>query len=117
MKFVKHGIVALMLGSFAVGAHAETWKTIQNFNVWSMSNASNLTIRVTGIPIENPESCSDADSYMVQSSIAESGQDRIYSTLLAAAVSGKPVHISLSGCESNRPRITNVVIGKGTGPW
>ena len=60
--------------------------------------------------VSNPDSCPDADSYMVDTTLSQATIQRIYSTLTTAAVANKEVKVVLSGCESNRPRIKTVTI-------
>lgn len=49
---------------------------------------------------------------MVSSALSAEVRQRIYSTLLAAKLAGRPVRLYLdtNACESNRPRVNNVTI-------
>lgn len=87
---------------------AGDWHETDSFYLWSNTYQAEI-IRVE-VPsgIINPSACSDPDSYMVLSSIAESAQQRIYSTLLAAKMAGKKIQLRIDGCESNKPALINV---------
>ena len=106
---MKYRIIAFLFcfGLLDSVALAGSWVSIQNYELWS-NTYNDDRIRITGITIQNPELCLDADSYMVHNGHPDAIKDRIYSALLSALISGKSIEIYIDGCESNRPRIKNV---------
>ncbi len=101
-------LVALLVYCFSSAAFATTFVTISDFQLWS-NTYDNPVIRVVASSIQNPESCSDADSYMVSTTLPTGAEDRVYAALLAAATADKSIQVVLSGCESGRPRIISVI--------
>lgn len=106
-----------LVGSLDVFAHNgnDGWVTIQNYDLWS-STYKDPQIRVTikDDSYYNPaiKACGEVDSYMVSTQLSSQQQDRIFTILLTASVSGKSVRIRLDrdSCELNRPAIITAVI-------
>ena len=89
---------------------ANNFYSMQDFQLWSNTYEWEV-IRVIDLNgTQNPEGCSDPDSYFVSQSLSLEAQNRIYSTLLAAKLSGLPIQVVLNGCENTKPRITNVIL-------
>lgn len=106
------------------------WVVVSDFALWSNTyNSDTIRISTPG-GVSNPDNCAESDSYMVspiftleeapdpQSSTADLEAtiqkqhvlNRIYSTLLAAKMSGKPEKLYLDDCYRNRPAVRNVII-------
>lgn len=89
---------------------ADGYVEINQYQLWSTINGTN-TIRI--IPTDSQvdaQECSDPDSYMVKTTLEETAISRIYSSLLTAKMSDKPVKVYIQGCEANRPAIVNVIL-------
>ena len=89
---------------------ANNFYFMDNFELWSNTYETDV-IRVVDLGgIQNPESCGDPDSYYVSTALSSESQNRIYSTLMAAKISGKTIEIVLNGCEGNKPRLVSVLL-------
>lgn len=101
-------IMVSMASSFC---DADTQVVVSNYQLWATTNGNDI-VRVipTAISVANGEACSDPDSYMVKSTLSAGQINRIYSTLLAAKISGKPVRLVTSGCMTNRPAIVDALL-------
>lgn len=100
----------LSFASSSVFASGNHYITFSNFDLWS-NTYLDPTIRIDDKDGEqNPGDCTDPDTYFVATSISQEAQNRIYSTLLAAKLSSKPVTAILNDCLSNRPRIISVIL-------
>jgi hypothetical protein len=109
---------ALIFGSLQARAHDGNngFVTLSGvYTLWSNTYAGDtIRIVVTSLDYYNPagSACTNVDSYMVSSAISAEARQRIYSTLLAAKMAGKPVKLSLDTnyCEQARPRVLNVTL-------
>lgn len=106
---MKKSILVVVLTSLSMFSFADVNVDLNDFELWSTTAGSDL-IRVfpKGVPVNNSATCGDADSYMVKTTLAPAAINRMYSTLLAAKMSAKPVRLMISGCETNRPAIVSV---------
>jgi hypothetical protein len=112
---MKKNMLAIFLASISMYSLADINVDLNDFQLWSTTAGSDL-IRVIpkGVPVMTPQinslapTCTDYDSYMVKTTLTPAAINRMYSTLLAAKMSAKPVTIVLSGCETNRPAIVSV---------
>lgn len=108
---LKYAICFLSVISFPLCADVTV--DVADYQLWSTTNGTDIIRLIpTGVAVNNAQapSCPDADSYMVKSTLSASSIDRIYSSLLAAKMSSKPVTITISGCETSRPAIVNVIM-------
>ena len=83
---------------------------LSSFQLWSTTNGSDVIRVIPDNASVVAEGCNDPDSYMVDTALTDAAKSRIYSTLLAAKMSDKPVRLNIQGCESNRPAINNVIL-------
>jgi len=90
---------------------AGEWVDLTDFYLWSNTYLLDIIRVQVGGTVQNPSGCSDSDSYMVLTTLSEEAKQRIYSTLLAAKLAGRPVRLRIDGCESNKPAIISVVLG------
>lgn len=109
MKSIAFSIAIL----FPLSAFADVFIDLADYQLWSTTNGTDV-IRVVpiGASVNNTQTptCSDADSYMVKSTLSAASINRIYSTMLAAKMASKPITIVVSGCELNRPAIVSAII-------
>jgi hypothetical protein len=100
--------IGVVLFSFLPMISSAVTVKLDDFKLWSTTYGKD-TIRV--LPIGQPvvaSECADPDSYMVSTSLTEPAIARIYSTLLAAKMSGISVELHVDGCEYSRPAIRSV---------
>lgn len=88
------------------------WVTAKSYQLWTNTYGSKEIRVVPNDGVYNPQGCSDPDSYMVSTAHADSVQQRIYSSLLAAKLAGQSVRLNIdsSACQGSKPRILTVVI-------
>ncbi|PCH65672.1 MAG: hypothetical protein COC04_01305 [Gammaproteobacteria bacterium] len=108
MKYLM--VMFVLVFQFSGSAMAEGTFEIENFEVWSNTTADLDQIRITGATMNNPDGCTDTDSYMVDTTLSEEVRGRIYSTLLAAVMASRKVRVTVDGCIINRPKIVIVRI-------
>lgn len=118
--FTRLSVFAMVtLAALGASAHdgdgGQVTLTADSYKLWSNTPGSNNVIRISmrADSVYNPsQNCTDLDSYMVSSVIPEVARQRIYSTLLAAKLAGRPVrlYIDTNACEDKRPRVNNVTI-------
>ncbi|BFM10136.1 hypothetical protein R50072_02890 [Simiduia litorea] len=109
--------MAALLLIFTLPAQAHDgnkgWVTATGYYLWT-NTYGEPQIRVqTQDGYYNPaETCTELDSYMVDTRLSSEVQSRIYSVLLAASLASKPVrlYISIDSCERGGPMIQVVVI-------
>ena len=103
-------LLCLFMFSSSSYSLADGYVELVEYQLWSTTNGAN-TIRVipTGALVD-AQGCSDPDSYMVKTTLEEAAINRIYSSLLTAKMSDKPVKIYIQGCEVNRSAIVNVIL-------
>lgn len=89
---------------------AGKWVDLTDFYLWSNTYLLDVIRVEVGGAIQNPGGCSDPDSCMVLTTLSEEAKQRIYSTLLAAKLAGRPVRLRVDGCESDKPTIISVVL-------
>lgn len=86
-----------------------------SYALWS-GTYTDPTIRIilTVSDYYNPATCGNNDSYMVSTTISAESRQRLYSTLLAAKLAGKPVKLVLETannvCEQGRPKVVSVIV-------
>ena len=85
---------------------AGEWVDLTGFYLWSNTYLLDVIRVEVGGVIQNPGGCSDPDSYMVLTTLSAEAKQRIYSTLLAAKLAGRPVRLRVDGCESNKPPLS-----------
>lgn len=91
------------------------WVTIQNYELWSSTYKDpQIRVMIKNDSYYNPaiKACGELDSYIVSTQLSAQQQERIFSILLAASLSGKSVKVRLDrdACELNRPSIITAVI-------
>tara|TARA_R110001592_G_scaffold349845_1_gene645492 strand:- start:11268 stop:11672 length:405 start_codon:yes stop_codon:yes gene_type:complete len=103
--------IALIVGFISLPAHAvNTFITLDNFELWSSTYEAD-TIRINDLNGEqNPENCTDPDTYFLSTALSLEAQNRAYSTLMAAKLSKQPIQIILSGCQGGRPKVVSVIL-------
>jgi hypothetical protein len=104
----------------SVLAHAHDgnngWVTLNvPYSLWTNTYGDNtIRIMLKTVDYYNPSACpaGNVDSYMVSTGIPAEARQRIYSTLLAAKLAGKPVKLFLdtNSCEQGKPKILHVTI-------
>ena len=102
-------IITAILFFHSLSAKADVVIDLPDFQLWSTTNGTDMRVIPNGVAV-SAQGCSDPDSYMVKSTLSAASVSGIYATLLAAKMASKPVTIVISGCESNRPAIVNVLI-------
>ncbi len=93
--------LALILLFASNTSYADKWTgplNIVDIYTW---NFDYINIRVS--PYYNPDGCSDGQGYKISGDSAYVG--RMFSQILAAYVSGKPMSFRISGCSSDKPEI------------
>ena len=111
MGFLRAILFFTMACCCATAFAVEQDVVLSGIHIWSNAGGNDV-VRVTtpGQSVVNSFGCSDADSYMVLSTLTKETTARIYSTLLTAKALGEPVTVRLSGCELNRPAIVSVFL-------
>jgi len=103
--------IVLISGFITFPTHAaNTFITLDNFELWSSTYEAD-TIRINDLNGEqNPETCTDPDTYFVSTAMSLEAQNRAYSTLMAAKLSKQPIQVILSGCQDGRPKVVSVIL-------
>lgn len=108
--------IVLVLSMLVISnvSFASGWTTVNAFELWP-SLYDEDRIRLLSLDagyVYIPEGCASLDSYIVQDSLSEGSKNRIYSTLLMALTTKRPVDLFIVGCDAvfDRPVIQSIRI-------